>query len=164
MLLYIDMRSSKSKKQFALFCLVGLINTVIDLSLYLILHQILGIPTYIASPLVILVVMSISYILNAKLVFFSTPNTNQYLKFMLFTGVGVIVVQTSISFIFERHAQNLLIGLNFFKNEELDVFLANSIIRIFGVVFSITWNFLFYKYVIFKIEKSRNTETITDSP
>lgn len=150
------MSKAKDKKQFLMFCLVGLINTVLDLSMYFFLHQIMEMPTYIASPLVVFTVMSLSYILNAKLVFFSMLSLRQYAGFMALTGLGVIAIQTTISTLFENWAQEFLLDISILSSQELNIFIANSLVRITGVVFSLAWNFLFYKYVVFKIRENRD--------
>jgi putative flippase GtrA len=145
------MGKMSSKKQFILFCVVGFINTLLDLSLYFLLHQVMGIPAYIASPIVVILVMTFSYFMNAKLVFYSDLNFKQYIEFMLLTGVGVIIIQTAISQFFEDSAYQFLVSLKIFSGTELNTFLANSIVRMSGILFSLTWNFLFYKYVVFKV-------------
>lgn len=150
MVLYTDMTKTKGKREFVLFCCVGLVNTVLDLSLYFAIHQIMGMPTYLASPIVVFTVMSISYVLNAKIVFPSALKLRQYVHFMLLTGLGVIAIQTTVSTLFESWAQDFLINLQFFTDNELNIFIANSLVRITGVVFSLAWNFLFYKYVVFR--------------
>lgn len=94
--------------------------------------------------------MSVSYVLNAKLVFMAELSTAKYLQFMLFTGIGVIVIQTTVSLIFEGWAQTRLNSINIFENNEVNIFIANSLVRISGVIFSLSWNFLFYKKVVFK--------------
>lgn len=164
MILYVGMNKTKGKKQFILFCCVGLINTVLDLSFYFVLHQIMGLPAYFASPLIVFTVMSISYVLNAKIVFPTTLKLKQYVNFMILTGIGVIVIQTTMSSLFERWAQDFLINLQIFSKEDLNIFIANSLVRIAGVIFSLAWNFLFYKYVVFRDrpkEKDKMKEILT---
>jgi putative flippase GtrA len=152
MLLYTDMGSKKNKKQFILFCFVGLINTVLDLSMYFILHQVMGFPAYVVSPIIVFTVMSISYVLNAKIVFPTALKIKQYISFIVLTGLGVIVIQTTISTLFEKWAQEYLINLHIFSKNDLNIFIANSIVRVTGVVFSLAWNYLFYKNVVFRID------------
>lgn len=150
------MGKKKNKKQFILFCIVGLINTVLDLSMYFILHQIIGLPAYIASPFIVFIVMSISYVLNARIVFPTLLKLRQYISFMIFTGIGVIAIQTTISTLFEKWAQDFLLNLQIFSKDDLNIFIANSIVRVTGVIFSLAWNFLFYKYVVFRNKDENN--------
>lgn len=146
------MEKMNSKKQFLLFCGVGFINTLLDLSFYFLLHQFMRIPAYVASPIVVTFVMTFSYFMNARFVFASKPNLKQYVEFMLLTGIGVIIIQTAISQFFEESAYRLLVDLKIFSGSELNTFFANSFVRMSGIVFSLSWNFLFYKYVVFKIK------------
>jgi putative flippase GtrA len=162
MILYTNMSGTKDKKQFILFCCVGLINTVLDLSMYFIMHQTMGIPAYIASPLIVFTVMSISYVLNAKIVFLSPLRIKQYVNFMVLTGLGVIAIQTTISTLFEKWAQGFLLDLKIFSSQEFNIFVANSLVRITGVAFSLAWNFLFYKYVVFRVKESSTKATDSD--
>lgn len=154
------MSKTKGKKQFILFCFVGLINTILDLSLYFVLHQNMGLPAYIASPLIVFTVMSFSYVLNAKIVFPTNLKFRQYISFMILTGIGVIVIQTTLSMLFERWAQGFLINLQIFSKENINIFIANSSVRITGVIFSLVWNFLFYKYVVFRDRSKENDSTV----
>lgn len=154
----------KGKKQFFLFCCVGAINTVLDLSMYFFLHQIAGVPAYVASPIIVFAVMSISYVLNAKIVFPTVLKLKQYAEFMILTGIGVIVIQTTMSTLFERWAQDFLINLNVFSREDLNIFIANSLVRITGVIFSLAWNFLFYKYFVFREKPKSDEEPISEKP
>lgn len=154
------MSKNKNIGQFILFCLVGFINTVVDLTFYYILHQLLDVPTFIASPMVVATVISLSYTLNAKIVFKSNLNLKQYVEFMLLTGVGVLLIQTTMSTLFEARAQGLLLGVNIFNNGNLNIFIANSSVRIVGVIFSLIWNFLFYKYVVFRNQHNKDDENV----
>lgn len=154
------MGKMNSKKQFVVFCGVGFINTVLDLSLYFILHQSMNIPAFLASPIVVTLVMTFSYFMNAKFVFQAVPNLKQYIEFMLLTGVGVILIQTVISQYFEESAYRFLVDLHIVNGAELNTFLANSFVRMSGIVFSLSWNFIFYKYFVFKI---KNKQKVTDN-
>jgi putative flippase GtrA len=137
-------------KRFILFCIVGLVNTVVDITLYFFLHQFLGFPAFVASPITVIAVMTFSYYLNSKFVFKNELNLNKYLKFMLFTGAGVIVIQTLLSTFFEHHVQAAVIQLGFSSNQGFDIFVANSLTRISGIFFSLIWNYFFYKLLVFE--------------
>lgn len=131
--------------------------------MYLVLHQSLGIPSYIASPVIVFIVMSISYVLNAKFVFLNDLDIKQYIEFMVLTGIGVITIQTTISYVFETRAQNFLSSIDISRDNNINIFLANSLVRICGVIFSILWNYLFYKHIVFRVKiKPPKEEVATD--
>lgn len=135
------------------FVCVGAFNTVLDFTLLNVMFAVLKFPTLLANSISVTVSITVSYFLNHKIVFrhpekYSIKN---YIRFFLITGFSVIVIQ------------NLII----YTATKLVVIHAGASVRILGiavpadtarlnlakaaaVVVGMVWNFLLYKFVVFR--------------
>lgn len=112
-----------------------------------------GLPVLVANTISVSIGITISYFLNHRFVFRHQQKYSfgSYIRFFLGTGVGVIVIQNIVLFIAGKtgfaHSANsvhlLLINVS-------DRTFALNIAKALAVVVGMVWNFLFYKYVIFR--------------
>ncbi|MCX6744227.1 MAG: GtrA family protein [Candidatus Parcubacteria bacterium] len=76
-------------RQFIKFCLVGLINTLIDFLVYLFLSRIIGLPFWGANLISVFIAMSSSFIFN-KYWTFKNRDNNHKIQFIKFTLVNIV--------------------------------------------------------------------------
>ena len=86
----------------------------------------------------------ISFILNKKITFNSTNKTKQenikeFLSFTIITLFGLWAIQTLVIYIITSILSNILIS-------NITLFIA----KIIATIFSLIWNFVLYKKVVFK--------------
>jgi putative flippase GtrA len=125
------------------FVLIGGFNTALD---FIILFglKFFGLPELVANGFSTGTTFIISFILNKKITFKSTGKTRQQLahEMILFTVVtlfGLWVIQTFIIWVLKPIFLPIL-------SENLALFLA----KIIATIFSMIWNFILYKKVVFK--------------
>lgn len=136
-------------RRFIKFCIVGLLNTLLDIVIYGVMRQWVGFGVIVSSTITVIIVITFSYVLNAMYVFKSRPNRKSYFKFFITTGIGIVVIQGTISRFIEPILSNFLNLTS--ASSQIEVFMSNSIVRIGGTAFSLTWNYLFYRYFVFRI-------------
>lgn len=129
--------------------------------LYAYFHQLLALGPIISSTLSVFIVMTVSFVLNALFVFKRTITLKTYLKFLLVTATGIIIIQGIISELLEPVVRGF--ALNHLGNGTLEIFFANSLTRVTGTIFSLVWNFLFYKFVVFNIRRRETQFDDSDS-
>jgi putative flippase GtrA len=153
-------------KQVGKFGLVGLINTLIDFSLYNLFINILGVPL---TPLKLILAnlisttsaMTFSFIANKTFVFkFKQGNIlRQVGLYFLSTAFGLYAIQNGVIYILTEiwlwpldfaYQIAAAIGLDNFLSKSF--FIANGA-KAIATLFSLVWNYLMYKKVVFKIEK-----------
>jgi len=115
-------------KQFVRFCLVGIINTVVDFSVYLFFSRVIGLYFLLANILAILAAMTVSFILNKYWTFANLEKKikTQYLKFALvnlvyfFLNNSIVLCLVDYLNLYDLWAKviAIIIGLfwNFFAN------------------------------------------------
>ena len=144
-------------KRVVRFGVVGCFNTLFDALLLLFFFKILGIPSIAANTLAVAISVSMSYVLNHKVVFrydkgYSFTN---YLKFFAITGFSSIIIQDFVIYIVTEHlwvvseATNIMILGRQFELKTLELLAAKG----FAVGIGMIWNFLLYKYVVFRGHK-----------
>lgn len=125
------------------FVLIGGFNTALDFAILFGL-KFFGVPELVANGLSTGTTFIISFILNKKITFKSTGKTRQQLahEMILFTAVtlfGLWVIQTFIIWALKPIFLPIL-------SENLALFLA----KIIATTFSMIWNFILYKKIVFK--------------
>jgi putative flippase GtrA len=135
--------------EFIRFCLVGLSNTFSDILIYALMHQVFGLGTILSSTVTTFSVVVVSYIANTKFVFKRELSFRIFGKFLLTTCLGIVLIQGAITTILEPHVQGVV--KNILGESSSDIFVANSFTRITGTAFSLFWNYLFYKYLVFAV-------------
>ncbi|HUC88278.1 MAG TPA: GtrA family protein [Candidatus Binatia bacterium] len=137
------------------FVIVGCFNTLLDTSLLLIMVNILGWQKIVANSLSVSIAITTSYFLNHRIVFREPESYSlkKYLRFFAVTGLGVILIQDLVIYlitdklvVLSSHKSMKLLGRSV-SERTIELVVA----KLIGVMFGMIWNFLLYKYVVFKI-------------
>ncbi len=143
-------------RQIIRFVVVGGLNTVIDISLLLLFIKLFGWHEVFANTLSVFTAVSVSYVLNHRLVFRygSQYSWANYMRFLLVTGLGIVVVQDVVIYIVTKHiwvidnSAHIVIRGQQVSTQTVELIIA----KLSAVVISMTWNFLMYKYVVFRYQ------------
>ncbi len=131
----------KNKAQKATFAAVGAINTIIDFGILFTLKS-LGLPVIPSNLISTTVAFCFSFFANKKYTF-KTPSGNAKREFILFVVVtlfGLWVIQNAVI----AGLIYLLAGLAL--PDPLTLFIA----KIFAIIASLIWNYMWYSRVVFK--------------
>lgn len=131
------------KNQKIKFATIGAFNTALDFAILFSLKA-LGINVAFSNIVSTGVTFILSFILNKKITFNSTNKTKQenikeFLSFTIITLFGLWVIQTLVIYIITSILSNILIS-------NITLFIA----KIIATIFSLIWNFMLYKKVVFK--------------
>lgn len=131
------------KNQKIKFATIGALNTALDFAILFSLKA-LGINVAFSNIVSTGVTFILSFILNKKITFNSTNKTKQenikeFLSFTIITLFGLWVIQTLVIYIITSILSNILIS-------NITLFIA----KIIATIFSLIWNFVLYKKVVFK--------------
>ena len=118
------------------FSVIGGINTALDFIILFVLTS-FGVKIFIANIFSTGTTFIISFLMNKKITFKSVSNNKKELihEMVLFIFIQNIVISTAMS-IFE----------NLLKNKRISLLLS----KLIATVFSLIWNFILYKKVVFK--------------
>lgn len=130
------------KSQIARFGSVGLINTAVDFLIFAFLTSIVGLHYVAANTISTGSALGLSYFLNGKLTFRSRLNGKNAALFVSTTLVGLWVLQPIVITLFEPLLSPIVSGAAI-KDAGL---LASKVV---ATGFSLLWNFVMYKYVVF---------------
>lgn len=135
------------------FLIVGCFNTALDFVLLNLLVLSVHLPVLVANTISVTVGISISYLLNHHFVFRSDEKASlrKFLTFFAVSGFSSLVLQTLVIWSVEavtgsQFGQSLI--LFSFLNEHPEVQLNTAKAAAVGV--GMVWNFVAYKYFIFK--------------
>lgn len=131
------------KNQKIKFATIGAFNTALDFAILFSLKA-LGINIAFSNIVSTGITFILSFILNKKITFNSTNKTKQesikeFLSFTIITLFGLWVIQTLVIYIITSILSNILIS-------NITLFIA----KIIATIFSLIWNFVLYKKVVFK--------------
>lgn len=131
------------KNQKIKFATIGAFNTALDFAILFSLKT-LGINIVAANITSTGVTFILSFILNKKITFNSTnktkkENIKEFLLFTVITLFGLWVIQTLVIYIITSILSSILIS-------NINLFIA----KIIATIFSLVWNFILYKKVVFK--------------
>ena len=126
------------------FSVIGGINTVLDFIILFVLTS-FGTKIFIANIFSTGTTFIISFLMNKKITFKSVSNNKKELiremvLFILVTLFGLWVIQNIIISFTMPIFENLL------KNKQLSLLLS----KFLATIFSLIWNFILYKKVVFK--------------
>ncbi len=123
----------RGMRQLIKFGMVGVVNTAIDFSLYLLLTRAFFIFELLANALAMLVAMSFSFFANKRFTFRNhvADHGRQMLKFVAVQGIGFVLGNGT-----------------FYLVLQLGVF--DIYAKICGAIVFTSWNFLAQKYWAFK--------------
>jgi putative flippase GtrA len=137
--------SRNTLKQVVGFGLVGVLNTLIDLAFFNLLISLLddgglsNLEYVISKSLSFIVAVVLSYILNARFVFKKSKNVKSLYLFLLVSFVGLLL-----------NAGSSLLTVTILTQSMDQGVLLNNTGAIVGSVAAATWNFIAYKYMVFK--------------
>lgn len=136
------------RNQKARFMAVGVINTLIDFTLFNIFVKLIGLAVPISNIMSTTVAMGASYLLNKRAFFnnHETANLRQVILFFTVTLLGIWFIQTLIvvqvfewlKTVVDAHIDSSL----------LSWFLLN-VAKASGVIVGAIWNYLWYSRVVF---------------
>jgi putative flippase GtrA len=137
------------------FAVVGVINTALDFTALNVLVGIGNLPIVAANIISTTAVMVFSYKANSKLVFTDGERSHSQRKravlFIAGTLFGLYVLQTlCILFLTEWWTTPLATLSDVFSSSRDNTFIFTNGAKLFATVVSMTWNYLFYKRVVFK--------------
>ncbi|MBI4101105.1 GtrA family protein [Candidatus Microgenomates bacterium] len=143
-------------KRVGKFGLVGVINTLIDFSVYNLMFAVVGLPVIPSNLISTSVAMSFSFVANKTFVFGRRGGhiLRQALLFIIITAFGLYVLQNSVIYIFKflwpepleiGHRVLARLGLDFLSQE----FVVNNGAKALATLVSMTWNYLMYKRFVF---------------
>lgn len=135
------------------YIVAGVFNTILDVSLLNLIVTLLQLPPVIANTISVSVGITISYFLSHYFVFARKDGISlkKYLMFFCVTGFSAIILQGLIIFGVEHvlasaWAHSFFLLRDLAANETLGLNAA----KIAAVSVSMVWNFLLYKYVVFR--------------
>ena len=151
------MIASASRQRLITFASIGLANTLIDLSIFLGLRQLL-VPILLANICSTSVALSFSYLMNKRFTFKSSDQIKRSLPiFFVVTIAGLWLLQPVIIKI-------VLYGLNLPAIDDyLTTVLASAdsyyelIAKLTATPATLLWNFIMYQKVVFKKTKQNDT-------
>lgn len=140
------------------FLIVGVLNTALDFMILNILVLAVGIATLPANIISVTTCICISYFLNHYFVFQheSKANFRSFAVFLAVTGFSSIIMQSLIIWAFEIFTDSSfgrsLIIINVLADKEA---LELNTAKAAAVGIGMVWNFLLYKYVVFRKASDR---------
>jgi putative flippase GtrA len=146
-------------KQVGKFGVVGALNTVMDFIIYNLLHFKLGWALIQSNIVSTTIAMIFSFYMNKKLVFrhHEGSHLKQGIIFFAVTAFGLYVLQTgTIQVLTEVWTEPLQLTVAFAHVLDLDrffsdTFIVNNCAKALGTIISLTWNYLMYKKVVFRV-------------
>lgn len=145
-------------KRVGRFGMVGVFNTVLDFTLYNLLHTVAGWGLIVANVVSTTIAMSLSFFFNKQLVFKQPQGSvwRQASIFLLTTAFGLYVLQNgTITLLVEIWPAPLQLAVAAVHAIGLGRFFSDTFITINGAkavatVVSLTWNYMMYKKVVFR--------------
>lgn len=142
--------------QFLRFCMVGIINTLVDVPLFVALHS-AGLNVLVANIISTSLALIVSLILNYKFTFKDRNLSRaRIVLYFAITLVGIWILQPLvISGLLQLnnhlHLTNFLVQL-FGHQKQLDSLIA----KLGSLAASLVWNYAWYSRVIFKPNSTKN--------
>jgi putative flippase GtrA len=147
------------------FFFVGSFNAVMDITLLLIFYKGIGLPQLVANTFSVAITVTMSYFLNHKIVFryrqgYSLKN---YLRFFAVTGFSVIFIQDLIIYLVTdklwiiASTRTVAVGSHHLFAKTLELLAA----KVAGILLGMIWNYLLYKYVVFRHQPVDEAEEFT---
>ncbi len=139
------------------FGAVGLLNTLIDFAIYNVCGKFLHLAPVPSNIISTTVAMAFSFAANRRVVFgrHHGPVFRQAVTFLVATAVGLYLIQTSIIYLLVHvWPAPLELAVRIVRSMGIHVFADDFYIRngakAIATVFSLTWNYLVYKKVVFR--------------
>jgi putative flippase GtrA len=150
-------------KRVTRFIVVGCFNTFLDITILLVLYEVFGLPKVVANTISVPTAITVSYFLNHRIVFRQKQGYSfvAYLKFLAITGFSALVIQDTIIYIVTTHmlhpgGATISLAGHQVTLATVDLLFA----KLLGISVGLIWNFLLYKYVVFRHGKSDQADEI----
>jgi len=145
-------------KQIGKFGAVGIINTVLDFAVFNLLIIYAGFPRIPANIVSTTIAMTFSFLANKNFVFRdrSEFKIKQAAMFLVITAFGLYVIQNLVLWLLtEEWTGPLNLGYDLVELLGLDTifskeFVINNGAKVVATGFSMVWNYLTYKKIVFK--------------
>ena len=131
------------KSQLVRFGSIGVLNTLIDFILFTVLTNLIGIHFVAANTISTGTALALSFFLNGKVTFRSQLTGKTGVLFLVTTLFGLWVLQPLVISVCEPFIARIIDGSSV---ESASLLIA----KLIATIFSLTWNFFMYKYVVFK--------------
>ena len=137
------------------FVIVGSFNSAVDIILtVLILYKLLELPVLLANTISVTFVVTMSYFLNHQIVFRYRQGytLKNYLRFFAVTGFSAIVIQYLVIYVVTEKLWKVA-STSTFTVAGHDFFIKTIVLivaKILAILLGMIWNFLLYKYVVFR--------------
>lgn len=146
--------------QLSKFAIVGILNTLVDIIIFNLIKKFTKIRTVWASYISSTIAMFNSYILNKYWTFESTQQgltaAGEAAKFFVSTIIGIYVIHNGVVWLasekltaFGEFVYKIALKVPIAKRFSRD-FIINNFAKICGIGSSMIWNFLLYKFWVFK--------------
>ena len=135
------------------FLCVGSFNTILDLTILNLLVGLAGFHELAANTISVSFGITISYLLNHRLVFRQPQkySLKRYIHFFLVTGIGVIAIQNLVIYAASRTGlANSDNTVHLFLIDITDKTAVLNVAKALAILVGMVWNFLLYKYVVFR--------------
>jgi putative flippase GtrA len=139
------------------FLSVGIVNTLIDLTILNCLVLIAHFPTIIANLISASISITTSYFLNHHIVFRSQEQHSliRFVRFFAVTGFGILAIQTLAIFFIQKILRHYNGSIQSLLNDahvaSISVRAAElNIAKLLAVAVAMGWNFTVYHLIIFK--------------
>lgn len=145
--------------QISKFALVGIINTVIDLLFFNIFRKYTKLKAVFASYISSTIAMINSYFWNKYWTFGTGNETSQFseaTKFILSTVIGIYVIHNGVVYLLsEKILFPGKLAYSITKkvpvlNKMSETFVKDNVAKVGAIAISLIWNFLLYKFWVFK--------------
>ena len=137
-------------RRLVIFLAIGILNTVIDVSLFLGLRQ-LAVPIIIANIISTSIALAGSYILNKRFAFRTQNDAKRSLPlFIVVTLAGLWLLQPlviKIVLTIEHSGYFMLIAQKLISHPQR---YYELIAKLAATPFTLVWNYLLYKKIVFK--------------
>jgi putative flippase GtrA len=139
------------------FGLVGILNTLIDFGIFNLAGKYLLLPAVQANIVSTTVAMIFSFFVNRQVVFKDHEKSiwHHAAGFLIITAVGLYIIQTGVIYLLAHvwrapleAATHIVrgLGIQIFSDE----FYVRNGAKAIGTVFSLMWNYVLYKKVVFR--------------
>jgi putative flippase GtrA len=138
------------------FACVGVINTLVDLSILNTLVFVFHTPALLANLFSASTSITISYFLNHRIVFRSPKQRSlkSFAHFFLVTGFGILAIQSLVIYavihILDHHqsgVSHLIVNLDLHLSNKA---FALNLGKLIAIGITLAWNFMMYHFFIFK--------------
>lgn len=137
----------------ARFASVGVVNTLVDLVLYVVLSS-LGVGLVLANFLSTSAGMAVSFVGNRRFVFGGTSNRRREIAlFVIVCGLGIWVIQPAVI---------ISAGWALDNSPSLPLLFENAVPKIAAILVAAVWNYVLYSKVVFRRAPAQHSEAASE--